>query len=240
MECFIVEQGNVKWGESLLLVGDEAKHAIRSLRMKEGERLMATDLHGTCHECEIASIAKLSKDDWQAECTILSTLNEHNESSKHVHLVIGILQQTSKFEDILEKCTELGVSEFTPVISSRSEKTSLNYERAERILRSATKQVSRARMPKLNAAAGLEDILRSLQDNCEAIYLFHEAENAERAFATNTVAYRSAALVIGPEGGFTDTEVALGRSLGGEIYSLGIRRLRAETAAIAACAIALA
>jgi 16S rRNA (uracil1498-N3)-methyltransferase len=226
MECFIVEQGNVKWGESLLLVGDEAKHAIRSLRMKEGERLMATDLHGTCHECEIASIAKLSKDDWQAECTM--------------HLVIGILQQTSKFEDILEKCTELGVSEFTPVISSRSEKTSLNYERAERILRSATKQVSRARMPKLNAAAGLEDILRSLQDNCEAIYLFHEAENAERAFATNTVAYRSAALVIGPEGGFTDTEVALGRSLGGEIYSLGIRRLRAETAAIAACAIALA
>lgn len=241
MECFIALRDNIdeERGE-LTLVGDEAKHAVRSLRLKEGELLIATDLQGICYQSEIISISKLSRDDWEARCSILEKLPNHNESPKHIHLVIGILQQTSKFEEVLEKCTELGVKEFTPLISSRSEKEDVNIERCERILRSATKQVLRSTKPVLNEKGSLEDILSRLRQNGYQIITFHEQPDIQEPFTTSTIDLTLSALLIGPEGGFTDQEITLAKSYGAKVLSLGSRRLRAETAAIAACAIALA
>jgi len=241
MECFIALRTNIdeERGE-LTLVGDEAKHAVRSLRMKEGELLIATDLQGICYRSEITSISKLSKDDWEARCSILEKLPNHNESPKHIHLVIGILQQTSKFEEVLEKCTELGIKEFTPLISSRSEKTDVNIDRCERILRSSTKQVSRSTKPVLNQKKELEEVLSKLRESGYRIVTFHEQPDIQEPFATSNVDSTPTALLIGPEGGFTDEEIAISKNFGAKVLSLGTRRLRAETAAIAACAIALA
>ena len=241
MECFIALRDNIneERGE-LTLVGDEAKHAVRSLRMKEGELLIATDLQGVCYRSEITSISKHSKDDWEARCSIIEKIPNNNESPKHLHLVIGILQQTSKFEEVLEKCTELGVKEFTPLISSRSEKEDFNIERCERILRSATKQVSRSKNPVLNEKGSLEDILSRLRQNGYQIVIFHEQPDIQDPFTTSSISLIPTALLIGPEGGFTNEEITLAKSFGAKVLSLGSRRLRAETAAIAASAIALA
>lgn len=241
MECFIAERSNIdeERGE-LILIGDEAKHAVRSLRMKEGELLIATDLLGVCYKSEITSISKISKDVWEARCTILEKLPNHNESPKHIHLVIGILQQTSKFEEVLEKCTELGVKEFTPLVSSRSEKTDVNIDRCERILRSSTKQVSRSTKPVLNPKGELKEVLVKLRESGYQILTFHEQPDIQESLTTSTLDSPPTALLIGPEGGFTDEEIGIAKNFGAKVLSLGTRRLRAETAAIAACAIALA
>jgi 16S rRNA (uracil1498-N3)-methyltransferase len=208
--------------------------------MKEGDSLIATDLQGVCYRSEITSISKLSKDDWEARCSIFEKLPNYNESPKHIHLVIGILQQASKFEEVLEKCTELGVKEFTPLTSSRSEKEDINVERSERILRSATKQVSRSTKPVLNPKESLESVLSELGEKRYQIITFHEQPDIQESFTTSNIDSSPTALLIGPEGGFTDDEIALAKSFGAKVLSLGSRRLRAETAAIAACAIALA
>jgi 16S rRNA (uracil1498-N3)-methyltransferase len=241
MECFIVEPNNIQEEQArLALVGDEAKHAVRSLRMKEGSLLFATDLSGVCYSSKIISVNKLSKDDWEAECEILEKLPNHNESPKHIHLVIGILQQTSKFEEILEKCTELGVKEFTPIYSMRSEKEELNRERSERIIRSATKQVSRATSPVLHQTEAFLIAVLRLREMEYDVIIFHEQIETAEAFTTVDIRAVPTALVIGPEGGFSEEEIEIAKSYGAEVASLGVRRLRAETAAIAACAIALA
>ena len=241
MECFIVEKDNIDEEQArLVLVGDEAKHAVRSLRMKEGNLLIATDLSGVCYSSKITSVNKLSKDNWEADCEILEKLPNYNESSKHIHLVMGILQQASKFEEILEKSTELGVKEFTPIYSMHSEKQELNRDRSERIIRSSTKQVSRATSPVLHQTeAFLIAVLRLRQKEYDVI-IFHEQIETEQAFTTGDIRQVPTALVIGPEGGFSEEEIEIAKSYGAEVASLGVRRLRAETAAIAACAIALA
>lgn len=241
MECFIAEPKDIHEEQArLVLVGDEAKHAVRSLRMKEGNLLVATDLSGVCYQSKITSVNKLSKDDWEAECEILEKLTNYNESPKHIHLVVGILQQTSKFEEILEKSTELGVKEFTPIYSARSERVELNQDRSERIIRSATKQVSRATSPVLHQTDALLTAVLRLREMEYDVIIFHEQIEREQAFATSDIRSVPTALVIGPEGGFSDEEIEIAIRYGAEVASLGVRRLRAETAAIAACAIALA
>ena len=241
MECFIVEPQNVdRNGMQLRLTGDEARHCVRSLRMKTGEALFATDLAGTCYETELLEIQEPKRNEFETVCTILKFLSKHNESSRDVHLIQCILQQQSKFEEIVEKATEYGVRTIIPVTSERTEKSSINIERIERILRAATKQVSRANKPTIEELTSVEKALHISFDEGRKIFLFHETAGKEDRFSSEHTKAEKIAIVIGPEGGFTEDEVARFKSeFNAAVVSLGERRLRAEAAAIAALAIAL-
>lgn len=235
MECFIVSPDDVLRGEKkLVLRGDEARHAIRSLRLTEGEELMATDLAGTCYHAVLVRSEEVRKE-LIAECSLLQVLPEYHEPQQKIVLAQAILQQPSRFEEILEKATELGVTGFIPLICERTEKRQINRERLERILREATKQVSRARIPTLFEPMHLTDILSlSKTDGSKAIIL-HEAASTESRLLNYLNGVNSAIMVfIGPEGGFTENEIAHAQTQGAVIASLGERRLRAETAAVAA------
>lgn len=233
MECFIVQPDDVRAGE-LVLCGDEAHHALRSLRLKHGEEIIATDLAGTCYHAVLVGSHE-EKNEMIAECKILQALPEHHEPKHRIILAQAILSQPSRFEDILEKATELGVSSFIPLITERTEKKQINRKRLERILREATKQVSRARMPILHEPMNLSHALSASQG---AIVL-HEAVSQDNHISNvlTTVESYPLTLFIGPEGGFTEEEIAQAQSQSAIIASLGARRLRAETAAIAAVAI---
>src|SRR5688572_5390843 len=127
MECFIVEPENVDLdGIQLRLTGDEARHCARSLRMKIGEGLFATDLVGKCYEAKLLEVRELKRNELEAVCSILKFLPKHNESSRDVQLMQAMLQQQSKFEEIIEKATEYGVRTITPFTSERTEKSSLH------------------------------------------------------------------------------------------------------------------
>ncbi len=241
MECFIVDEQNVDREEhQLRLTGDEAHHAVRSLRLKIGEELFVTDLKGTCYKAQLVSVHEIERNEYEAVCTILETLTNHNESSKDVLLIQALLQQPSKFEEIVEKGTQYGVRVIAPVTSKRTEKSSIQTDRIERILRSATKQVSRAMKPQLLEVTTIENALQTAQDEKRKIFLLHESADQENTFSLLIHDEKNAAIVIGPEGGFDESEVTRFRDdFGAMVVSLGERRLRAEAAAIAALAIAL-
>lgn len=242
MECFIVEQEfvNRERGE-LVLVGDEARHAIRSLRLRIGEELFATDLSGICYKSRLESLEEQQRNTYTATCSILEMLPNHNEAERDVWLVQGILQQHSKFEEVIEKATEFGVKAIYPVSTERTERSTIQRERAERILRAATKQVSRSTCPILSEVNSVEIALENASVDGRDIIVCHESSNITMSFdRVVKAAASSIAIVIGPEGGFSENEIDHFRSrYNASIASLGKRRLRAETAAIAACAIAL-
>ena len=167
---------------------------------------------------------------------------EYNQPTLDVQLIQGITQQQSKLEEIVEKATEIGIRSIIPIYSKRTEKKTFNRSRLEKILHNGCKQSYRARMPELKDVMSLEDALADAQAAGRRIILLHESASLGDSLSKILQKDRSVniALVVGPEGGFDESEVALASNkYGAHIASLGPRRLRAETAAIAAVAIAM-
>jgi len=244
MECFIVQESDIDLAsKTLTLRGDEARHAVRVLRISEGEQLMATTLQGFCYKVKCIRSGQPAKNEWACECAIEEILLEHNEPLIDIQLIQGITQQQSKLEEIAEKVTEIGIKSLVPIYSRRTEKKTVNLERLERIIQTACKQTYRARMPRLFEATNFRDALQKAKDDHRTIILLHESAPVESSLLHNLKNKKNNAisLVIGPEGGFDESEVLLASSeFGALVVSLGERRLRAETAAISAVAIAMA
>jgi 16S rRNA (uracil1498-N3)-methyltransferase len=234
MECFIVEKEHVDLDRHILvLVGDEAHHATRSLRIKPGEQLLTTDLSGTCYRCRVERA-----DPGTLTCSIEKILPNYGEPKRNVLLIQGMIAQPSRWEFLLEKATELGVTAIQPITTERTERESFNRERSERILRAAVKQTKRAWMPELRELTSFNSAISDALEGGRSIILFHEGAESSRFNTVRVLGdHVSLAIIIGPEGGFSDDEVIIAREAGARIASLGPRRLRAETAALAALAI---
>jgi 16S rRNA (uracil1498-N3)-methyltransferase len=242
MECFIVEESDIdQVSGTLTLRGDEARHAVRVLRISEGEHLMATTLGGTCYKAICQKSGQPSKNEWVCECSIDEVLPEHNESRIDVRLIQGITQQQSKLEEIVEKATEMGIASISPIFTKRTEKRTITRERLDRIIRSGCKQSHRARMPLLSDAMSLEESLDLSRSEGRSIIILHESAPWSDALAKFLPKDRAAkvTLIVGPEGGFDEGEVLLARKFGAIVASLGPRRLRAETAAIMAVSVTM-
>jgi 16S rRNA (uracil1498-N3)-methyltransferase len=243
MECFIVDESGIDLtSKTLVLRDDEARHAVRVLRISEGEILMATTLHGVCFKAKCMRSGQPSKNEWECECRIEEILPEHNEPHTDIQLIQAITGQQSKLEEIVEKVTEIGVKSIVPVYSKRSEKRTVNVARLERIIRTACKQSHRAQMPELYGVRNLSEALLGAKKDERRIIFLHESAPRDNSLLKILTEKKNnkIALVIGPEGGFDETEVLLAQQAGAHIASLGTRRLRAETAAIMAVSITMA
>ena len=233
MECFIVEKKQIDLDRhTLVLVGDEAHHATRSLRIKQGEEILTTDLAGTCYRCRVEHA-----DPGTLTCSIEKILPNFGEPKRNILLIQGMITQPSRWEFLLEKATELGVTTIQPVTTERTERESFNRERSERILRAAVKQTKRARMPELRELSSFGAALSDAIKKGQKVLLLHEAADSASTLSRSMLESDSLAIIVGPEGGFSDFEVEMASKSGAGIISLGPRRLRAETAAIAALAI---
>jgi 16S rRNA (uracil1498-N3)-methyltransferase len=233
MECFIVQKENIDLDRhTLVLIGDEAHHATRSLRIKTGEELIATDLTGTCYRCRVESAENEA-----LACFIEEILPDFGEPKRDILLIQGMIAQPSRWEFLLEKATELGVSAIQPVTTEYTERKSFNRERSERILRAAVKQTKRARKPELRELVSLGEALTGAIEQGRKVIILHEAANISQPLSIAEITSDPLAIAVGPEGGFSDDEVQRAARAGAGIVSLGPRRLRAETAAIAALAI---
>src|SRR5688572_26699542 len=220
MECFIVAPSDVDLAEgNLLLRGDEAHHALRALRLRSGEQLMATDLEGTCYRCELESSADSNRKDPIASCAIIDIFPEHHESSRSIILAQAILQQSSRFEEIIEKATELGITGFVPLVTARTEKRQVNEGRMDRILREATKQVSRARMPGFTEPMTFDETMASAIEEGRSVIVLHESAQQDDHLSKvlATMPEKPITLFIGPEGGFTEDEIAKAKQQGAAI-----------------------
>ncbi|MEM6645626.1 MAG: RsmE family RNA methyltransferase [Bacteroidota bacterium] len=218
-------------GNHVSLPPDEARHAVRVLRMREGDAMVVVDGVGGWHEVEVTQVGRD-----RAEGVVHATRREVGEPSYDLTLGVALLKQASRFEFILEKAVELGACRIVPLITHRTEKPRLKQQRAEHIVVAAMKQSGRTRLPVLDAPASLTDVLASSADGLRAIC--HEATDLAHQLAAQLEqeASRRATILVGPEGGFTDEEIASAVRCGWRPAALGPRRLRAETAAVTAAA----
>lgn len=205
---------------------DESKHLIKSLRKKVGDRLLFTNGKGFKFNTRL--------DKFDGKISKFSVLNnEKIKSFENLHIAISLLKSPTRFENFLEKVTEIGVKEITPIICQRTIRKNINHSRCIRILTSAVKQSFKFKLPKLNKPQKLKDFIKQSDENIKLIATCHNYKKLKLkdAFSSKT----KNLILIGPEGDFTKEEIKNAVKNKFEIVSLGNSRLRAETAGIYSC-----
>lgn len=206
---------------------EESKHIIKVLRKKDGDILQVTNGLGFLFECEIT----LASDN---KCTVQINSFEKKETPKfHLHLAVAPTKMNDRFEWFLEKATEIGIQEITPIICDRSERKIINKERFDKIILSALKQANELYLPKLNEAVTFKEFIS--QQNKGLQLIAHCEETDKKTLKSVLKANEDITLLIGPEGDFSVKEIGLALENNYIPVSLGNTRLRTETAAIVAC-----
>jgi len=214
---------------SLSIQAEELHHLSKVLRKKVGETIIVVDGRKHAYKAVIESISRSS-----AECRILETYYRFNEPSVELKLAFALLKNPSRMDFLVEKCTELGVREFIPMHTERTIVSRIHTERLQKIALSAMKQCGRSFLPPIHVQVDFHEALTYLE-TCERKFITHEKAGEMIAWGSNIASSGSASVsvLVGPEGGFTEGEVQLAAERGFRPMSLGLRRLRSETAAIA-------
>lgn len=228
---------NAFQGEVVLFPPETARQIQRVLRLHAGDSVICLDNQGWEYRVELSP--------GESSGRILEKNRAGGEPAVRLHLLL-CLSQREKFEWMLQKCTEVGVAEFTPVLSSRSlvqDAHSLEnkYPRWEKILQEAAEQSGRGLVPHLNRAAGYDAALQAAPAAGNLCLLAWEGEKVQRLTGALQGQVRNAgvAVLVGPEGGLSETEADLAAGAGWKPVSLGRRILRMETAAVVAAALAV-
>ena len=222
MQLFYLEHPE----KEIILSAEESKHATRVLRKKEGDILNFTDGKGNLYKAEITLA-----DSRKCRLEIVSSDQKEKQHNYHLHIAIAPTKNMDRFEWFLEKATEIGIDEITPIICSRSERKVIKTERGNRILLSAMKQSLKCHLPKLNEAISLNDFIN--QDLKGAKYIAH-CEDGKKNELKKVNKTDKTLILIGPEGDFSPKEIALALQNQFKAVSLGTSRLRTETAGIVA------
>ena len=138
--------------KEITLTVEESKHATKVLRKKEGDALNFTDGKGNLFIAEI-TIANSRK----TKVRIMRSEQKPKQHNYHLHIAIAPTKNMDRFEWFLEKATEIGIDEITPIICNRSERKAIKTERCNKILLSAMKQSLKFHLPKLNETISLTD-----------------------------------------------------------------------------------
>jgi len=138
-----------------------------------------------------------------------------------------------RYEWFLEKATEIGVNEITPIICDRSERKSIKLERYQKVVQSAMKQSYQAYLPKLNPAVTFDEFMA--EEKQGLLFIAHCEENERYELKRKIAPDQPITILIGPEGDFSPYEIKTANTKGFLPVSMGQNRLRTETAAVVAC-----
>jgi len=206
---------------------EESKHIIKVLRKKEGDILQVTNGLGFLFVTEI-TIASDNK------CTVKINAVEKQELSKfHLHLVVAPTKMNERYEWFLEKATEIGIQEITPIICEHSERRIIKTDRFQKILESALKQSLHFYLPKLNEPIAFKDFIK--QEFNGQKFIAHCSVTDKKSLKNELKSNEDVTILIGPEGDFSINEIEMAIANNFIPVSLGNTRLRTETAAIVAC-----
>jgi len=211
-------------GDTFELDEQESKHAIRVLRLGSGDRVILVDGIGGWYEALIV-------DDHPKHCKlrIEAHVPDYRPLPYTLHLAVAPTKNLDRFEWFLEKATEIGITDVTPLICMRSERKEVKLERLEKIIVSAMKQSLKAFKPVLHHPSGLESFLRISRKGTLGIAHCYPGERRgidELELSGNYT------MLVGPEGDFTEEEVSGAIESGYVPFHLGDSRLRTETAAV--------
>ena len=210
---------------------EEAQHALRVLRLQEGDNMMLMDGEGRFFEASVTAT-----DRHHCYYQIVQTLPQERQWTGHLHLAIAPTKMMERMEWLYEKATEVGVDEFSLLNCQFSERRVVKEQRLEKIVIAAVKQSRKAWVPKVNAIVDFRTFIESHKEGRR--YIAHCYEEVPRTELFDELRQSSsiedALVLIGPEGDFSIDEVRLAVSAGFVSVSLGKSRLRTETAGLAA------
>ena len=239
MPKFFINSNQIEENNKIVIIGEDVKHISNVLRMKPEDQVQVCNTETSINY--LISLEKFEKD--KIYGTILKEIKSEAESNVNINVFQGI-PKSDKMELIIQKSTELGVKEFTPVdmircvskVSQKDEKKKL--ERWQKISEVAAKQSGRDIIPVINRINTIEDICKKINEYDMIIVPYEKAENVNFKEAIEKIKSEnkikpSIGIVIGPEGGFEESEIEKLKSSGAMIITLGKRILRTETVALA-------
>ena len=212
------------------LDAEESRHAVRVLRLREGDELNVTDGKGNLYTCHIVTANDRA-------CVVECVSNSSNQAIKqsNIHLAVAPTKNPSRMEWLVEKAVEIGVGEITLLNCDHSERSFLKTDRLEKLAISAMKQSLHTLLPEIHPAVNLKEWLNSQFSilNSQLKFIAHcEADKPRTPLATALQPGHDVVVLIGPEGDFSEGEIALALDCGFQPVSLGPSRLRTETAAL--------
>lgn len=215
-------------GKDYLLNEQESRHATKVLRLTAGDMVLLVDGKGGRYNAEIvSSVGK------KTMVKVVDEVHFEKRASHYLHLAIAPTKNMDRLEFFLEKATEIGVDEITPILCRYSERKKIKDERLERVVVAAMKQSVKAFMPKINPLTKVEDLIKAKHHGSPCIaHCYDKPKSSLKSLATKA---ESTLVMIGPEGDFSMEEVALAEAYGFLSVELGKERLRTETAGIVAC-----
>lgn len=210
----------------------EARHAVQVLRKKIGDTLHFVDGQGSLYQGIVSETGK-------KKCVLEITEQQENYQKRPVHLHIGVAptKNIDRIEWFLEKATEIGITEVTPLLCQRSERKRIRIDRLEKIALSAMKQSLKAYLPKINELTPFNKFIQQIDNQTSGVakYIAHCADDDKKQLLQrNYTTGSDVCILIGPEGDFSPQEVELSFQHDFSAVSLGTSRLRTETAGLVA------
>lgn len=221
--------------EEASIRGEDVKHIYKVLRLDIGEKIIINNGNGCEYLGEISSIDKTL-----VKVKLLEKLDINNESPIEIYLFQG-LPKATKMDLIVQKNTELGIKEITPILTSRVDvKLKGEFKKIDRLQRialEASKQSKRTLIPKIREPIALDEVIDRVS-NFDLVIVPYEDETEvtirQMVMSLDKNNIKTVAIIIGPEGGFEKEEIKILKETGAKIITLGPRILRTETAGFTA------
>lgn len=215
-------------GNLYTLNEDESKHCIRVLRLIAGDEITIIDGKGGFYKTRI-----LIPEPKRCQVEVIEVITEFEKRNHHLHIAIAPTKNIERFEWFLEKVTEIGIDEITPLLCEHSERKVVNNERLEKIIVSAMKQSIKAYLPKLNQMIPFRQFTQTRNDG--DLFIAHCNKKELNHLKNEIQPKQKTTILIGPEGDFSPEEVIMAIQHNFMEISLGSSRLRTETAGVVAC-----
>lgn len=216
---------------NLILHEDVSKHCVQVLRMKEGDRLQLTNGKGGLFT---ASIMQANK----KHCSIMiEEATFQPQPDKKICVAISLLKNANRWEWFLEKAVEMGIQQIIPLLCERTEKQHYKEERLHNIVVSAMLQSRQLWLPQLHQPTSLSEVINHSQSFSQKLIAHCREDNDKISLQKIVQNQTNVQMLIGPEGDFTEKEIATALQNNYLPVSLGSTRLRTETAGVVASAL---
>lgn len=217
---------DLKQGDAIVeLKSDEVQHIVKVLRNGPGDELLATNGQGLAFRLKILEASKKA-----IRCEVLNSKLYDRLPHHKLHIGLGILRLRDRLEFAIEKAVELGVGGIHLIMTDRSERSKIKLDRLDAIAASAMKQSLQVYKPELHLHNSVEDFVGSFK--CAIIAAHELSTNPIQKLLNPDILDQKLALLIGPEGGFSERETEILESKDVPLVSLGPIRMRAETAVV--------
>lgn len=228
-ESLFFHEGALEQGADVQLTDTTSRHVLQVLRMHIGDILALTNGKG------IHALTTI-KEATKKKCVVhIVSIETHPYIKPKIHLGISFTKNTSRNEWLLEKATELGVCSIIPIQSTRTERVRVKEDRWQGILAAALIQSQQYYLPLLKEVTPFTKVIEQYKDVEQKLVAHCISEIDRTPLQEMAISGKETLILIGPEGDFTEEEVALCMQHDFGSVSMGSQRLRTETAAIAAC-----